>query len=370
MTAERETVLSLGHDIPLAGHLGNKKTKVRIMQHFFWPGIFNDIAEYCRSCPDCQIGTSIPLKDQEAGTPQTWDEYIPYLLFAYREVPNESTGFSPFELLYGRHIRGPLLVFEAEWEEPSTCQHSVLSYLLVTREKMRTMAEYATENEKKAKQGQKLYFDRKARDRKLEVGQKVLILLPTHTLKLLTSWKGPFVVTDPVSPVYYKAMVKGKEKVFPVNVLKLWHERVDNDKDNSVPMDIVPCLNVISGLSTDDGTDDSEMTTAITPVLKRKESADDVKISPELTDEEIQQLKKLLSEYEDIFSDVPKVPLDKDSRQKSAFMTPFGYYQFTVTPFGMIIMKNSGATFIRMKDKVLVGYKEFIDNIGIFSDTW
>jgi hypothetical protein len=41
---------------------------------------------------------------------------------------------------------------------------------------------------------------RKARDRKLEVGQKVLILLPTHTSKLLASWKGPFVVTDKVSP--------------------------------------------------------------------------------------------------------------------------------------------------------------------------
>lgn len=33
-----------------------------------------------------------------------WDEYIPYTLFAYREVASESTGFSPFELLYGRHI--------------------------------------------------------------------------------------------------------------------------------------------------------------------------------------------------------------------------------------------------------------------------
>jgi hypothetical protein len=39
-------VLKLGHDIPLAGHLGNKKTRDRIMQHFFWPGIFNDISEY------------------------------------------------------------------------------------------------------------------------------------------------------------------------------------------------------------------------------------------------------------------------------------------------------------------------------------
>jgi hypothetical protein len=32
-----------------------------------------------------------------------------------------------------------------------------------------------------------MYYDRKASDRKLEVGQKVLILLPTHTSKLLAS---------------------------------------------------------------------------------------------------------------------------------------------------------------------------------------
>ena len=44
--------------------------------------------------------------------PAKWDEYIPYILFAYREVPSESTGFSPFELLYGRHIRGPLAVLK------------------------------------------------------------------------------------------------------------------------------------------------------------------------------------------------------------------------------------------------------------------
>ena len=37
-----------------------------------------------------------------------WDKWVPYLLFAYREVPQSSTGFSPFELVYGRQVRGPL----------------------------------------------------------------------------------------------------------------------------------------------------------------------------------------------------------------------------------------------------------------------
>ena len=37
-----------------------------------------------------------------------WDKLLPYVLFVYREVPQSSTGFSPFELLYGRAVRGPL----------------------------------------------------------------------------------------------------------------------------------------------------------------------------------------------------------------------------------------------------------------------
>ncbi|PIK45484.1 hypothetical protein BSL78_17652 [Apostichopus japonicus] len=46
--------------------------------------------------------------------PESWDRYIPYLLFAYREVPQSSTGFSPFELLYGRKVKGPLDVLKEE----------------------------------------------------------------------------------------------------------------------------------------------------------------------------------------------------------------------------------------------------------------
>ncbi|XP_068205216.1 uncharacterized protein [Palaemon carinicauda] len=34
--------------------------------------------------------------------PNQWHRYINAVLFAYREVPQESTGFSPFEILYGR----------------------------------------------------------------------------------------------------------------------------------------------------------------------------------------------------------------------------------------------------------------------------
>ncbi|KAL7858890.1 hypothetical protein SRHO_G00140370 [Serrasalmus rhombeus] len=42
------------------------------------------------------------LKKQTNSNGTEWDVWLPYVLFGYREVPQASTGFSPFELLYGR----------------------------------------------------------------------------------------------------------------------------------------------------------------------------------------------------------------------------------------------------------------------------
>ena len=41
-------------------------------------------------------------------TEKDWDEGIHLLLFAARESVQESLGFSPFELVFGHTVRGPL----------------------------------------------------------------------------------------------------------------------------------------------------------------------------------------------------------------------------------------------------------------------
>ena len=47
--------------------------------------------------------------------PKDWDRYLPALLFAYREVPQERLGFCPFEMIYGRSIRGPMNILQEVW---------------------------------------------------------------------------------------------------------------------------------------------------------------------------------------------------------------------------------------------------------------
>lgn len=48
-----KTVLTLAHTIPLGGHLV-KKTAERIMRRFYWPTLFRDGEDYCKSCGECQ----------------------------------------------------------------------------------------------------------------------------------------------------------------------------------------------------------------------------------------------------------------------------------------------------------------------------
>ena len=57
------------------------------------------------------------LRRMCAERPKDWDKYLSALLFAVREVPQESFGFSPFELLYGRNVRGPMAILRELWSD-------------------------------------------------------------------------------------------------------------------------------------------------------------------------------------------------------------------------------------------------------------
>ena len=66
-----------------------------------------------------------------------------------------------------------------------------------------------------------------------------------------------------------------------------------------------------------------------------------------------------------------QVPMNPEDRDKTAFVSPKGLYQFTTMPFGL---SGAPATFQRMMDEVLRGTESFagvyLDDIIIHSDTW
>ena len=155
-----------------------------------------------------------------------WDNWLPYLLFAYREVPQASTGFSPFELLYGRDVRGPLALLKETWmEEEDPPSQNTLTYVLQMRERLKNMAGLAQQNLEQAQQRQKSYYDRKAHARSFKVGDKVLVMLPSDSSKLLAKWQGPFEVTHRLGSTTYEVSGPGPKRsrrVLHVNLLKEW----------------------------------------------------------------------------------------------------------------------------------------------------
>ena len=407
----RGLVLQLAHSIPLAGHLSKVKTTNRILQRFYWPTVYRDVARYCRACIACQkasgrrpmkapliplpiiaqpfsriamdiIGPlpksrngnryvlvvcdyatrypeAVALRSIDAATiaeelvkifsrvgipheiltdqganftsqlltelyrmlhirpirttsyhPQTdglverfnhtlkfmlrkslggkrkstkdWDVLLPYLLFAYREVPQASTGFSPFELLYGHVVRGPLDILSESWQGRKKSEESVVSHILTIRERLGEMKKMADMNLKKAQQQQKLWYDQ---SREFKKDDMVLLLLPTTTNKLLAKWQGPYRVIGRVGKANYLIDMPDHQKtrrIYHVNLLKKWESPILESCDMA-----------------------KEVKEEEFPDWKKSELVQPV-IGDQLSDMERFDLQGILDEFEDVLQGKPK----------------------------------------------------------------
>ena len=63
------------------------------------------------------------------------------------------------------------------------------------RAKLHTLGQLSRENLLKAQEHQQRLYNRGTKLRQFSPGDKVLVLLPTSSTKLLAKWQGPFVVT-------------------------------------------------------------------------------------------------------------------------------------------------------------------------------
>lgn len=625
----RPNILEMAHDISWSGHMGVEKTKQRILAHFYWPGVFKDVANYCRSCPKCQMlekskvsrkaplipmpiidtpfkrvgidivgpfnrsrkgnkyllticdyatryPEAIPISNMRVdtvtnalltvfarvGLPEeivhdqganfmsqvmasickklqitqlksaiyhqqtngvterfhgtlknamrslseqerkSWDEYIPHFLFAYRDVPCQTTGFSPFQLLYGRQVRGPLSVIKQNWDTDVPEQKDIVTHLTDMRKRITGLMKEANKNLENNQKKMKHHYDKDAVHREFEPGEQVLVFLPISASKLDSKWQGPYTVITKINKVNYLIKMHDKRKsrrVFHINMLKKWYNR-DQDTYMSECYCITGDIDELSShykdtLDTELNVhDESDIEIQPTPVRNMDEIIPncsqtqdwkDIAIPQELSDLQKQDLESLFENHESIFSDVPgrthlvshtirtttdkpvrqkiyrtpqalrdkikdeldsmlslgviepsnspyaspitvvlkpggkeirlcsdlrainqicvfdpyempriddildqvsnskyistldltkgfyQVPLDPESRAKTAFVTPFGQFQYTVLPFGL---QNSSSTFMRLVDQVLNGCQEFaqayIDDICIYSNTW
>ena len=232
--------------------------------------------------------------------PKDRDKYLPALLFAIREVPQESLGFSPFELLYGRNVKGPMAILRELWSGEAMDEQvlSTYQYVIELRDRLVQTCKLAHENLKRVQIKQKFYYDRRARSRNFDVGDKVLLLLPTDSNKLLLQWKGPYEVVEVVNRMAYKIDINGVVSTYHANMLKQYVER-RNELSN--------CLLSAKAIESvdDDVNEDFPLDDFTFPTAKKPESYRDVSISDTLTSEQRKEVEMLMKQYPDVLSSLP-----------------------------------------------------------------
>ena len=212
---------------------------------------------------------------------RNWDRMLPFVLFAYREVPHTSTGYSPVELICGRDVRGPLEVLKEAWTGSTQEDSDILTYVTRVYQRIATAKELVEQNLKLAQKKQKKWYDKRARDLVLQEGEKVLLLLPNRSEKLLAKWRGPYKVLRKIGRVNYEVEIpKGrkKSKTFHINMLKPWKESAEE------------CyLNVVSD-------EDEELLC----VSREKQDVDDATYGIQLSPKQMSEMKELIQKYHDI----------------------------------------------------------------------
>ena len=239
-------------------------------------------------------------------TEKDWDEGIHLLLFAARESVQESLGFSPFELVFGHTVRGPLKLLKEKLLSGNSEPINLLQYVSDFRTKLFRACQLARANLSSSQKSMKKKYDVDAVERSFKPGQKVLALLPVPGNPLNSRFFGPYVIQKKLSDLNYVVVTPDRRKqtqLCHVNMLKPYAERSRDPVLQPVNVNVVvsePKEELNSELSSNrfSPTDTTRLTNS--DVLRNLDS----KLS-HLTESQCQDLEKLLLEFKHLFPDVP-----------------------------------------------------------------
>ena len=252
------------------------------------------------------------LQKMAAERPSDWDRYIPALLFSYREVAQASLGFSPFELVYGRSVRGPMSVLRDIWadEDINEQTKTTYQYVLELRERLESTCKLAHDELRKAQENQHKWFNKKARAKHLKEGDQVLLLLPTKLNKLEMQWQGPFDIIKKVRENDYVINLDGQHKMFHANMLRKYLVRKTIDKGMVILCGCRHLEIATGGMAENDSLEEPDTCEERSDDIKycplrATQTWEDVNISADLSEDQQREVRQLLEEYSDVLTDIP-----------------------------------------------------------------
>lgn len=156
-----------------------------------------------------------------------WEEGLPWLMLAAREVVQESTGFSPNELVFAHTVKGPLAVV-LDVGKDTEPPENLLDYINGFRHRLYLARELAQDRLAVAQGKMKAWYDQRSELRSFLPGDQVLALCPIISSPFQAKFTGPYTVLKRTSEQNYLISTpecRKKTQMCHVNLLKPYFSR-------------------------------------------------------------------------------------------------------------------------------------------------
>ncbi|KAL2077768.1 hypothetical protein ACEWY4_027272 [Coilia grayii] len=238
-----------------------------------------------------------------------WEEGVPWMLLAARGVVQDSTGFSPNELVFAHQVRGPLSVLKDGLEE-SQPPVNLVDFVNGFRRRLTLAWKMASDNLTGAQSKMKKRYDRRAVERGFSPGDQVLALLPMPSSLFSARFSGPYTVMRQLSECDYLLATPDRKRstqVCHVNLLKPYFSPGPSSGGGSVSSAAVAVVGVPSHpLVAADVDEVGSCDLFLQPRLKNSESLSNLdRLMGHLSAGESAELKALILSHQSLFSDTP-----------------------------------------------------------------
>ena len=169
---------------------------------------------------------------------KNWDENLSAVLFGYRSAPSDTTGESPFYLMYGRD---PVTPCDVALIPPREMSASVAEHRARVVENIEIARRISAQNIQRAQQKMKDLHDRFAEPTRFQLGERVWVYTPKNrkglSKKLAHNWHGPFRIVEFLSPVHcILRAVDNRRVTTTVHVSRLKRYIDPSDRPTRVPV--------------------------------------------------------------------------------------------------------------------------------------
>ncbi|UYV74535.1 hypothetical protein LAZ67_12000036 [Cordylochernes scorpioides] len=167
---------------------------------------------------------------------KNWDEILPFITHAYNTTIQETTGYSPFFLLFGRE---PMSLLDDENIPTDSNMDDYDEYIENYLDKIARTRQVVINNTEKTQERMRRNYDKKHNEKIYEPGHLVAVWTPVRKIgkceKLLRKYFGPYRILKKLSNVNYLIEPKDNPGQDPLIVhvsrLKPYFERIDEKLD-------------------------------------------------------------------------------------------------------------------------------------------